>query len=88
MAVAEFKDKVVSLGVQLEQALEAKDQAINMNYFLENQLNKANGEIQLLKEEINSLAKEKKDLEKFNLIMMQFVYFLCGRVLENGSRDH
>lgn len=47
-----------ALKEQLEIALQTKEQAINYNAFLENQLYKARQEIKRLNEEINQLTRK------------------------------
>jgi len=47
-----------ALKEQLDHALAAKDQAIRINAFLENQLHKAKQEIIRLNEEINNLTRK------------------------------
>lgn len=48
-----------ALKEQLEIALQTKEQAINYNAFLENQLYKAREEIKRLNEEINELVQKR-----------------------------
>lgn len=76
-----LKDRFETLKKQHEAALEAKEQAVNMNYFLENQLNNANREIELLNEEINKLVKEKKELEEMKEVLFRLVYYFAKREL-------
>lgn len=52
-----------------------------MNYFLENQLDNANREIELLNEEINKLVKEKKELEEMKEVLFRLVYYFAKREL-------
>ena len=73
---------------ELEYAHRTKEQAIKINYRLENRLREANKEIERLNEEINELNKlyrktldENRELEQMNEIMMNLVYFFTKREL-------
>lgn len=72
----------------LEHALKVKEEAIEINYRLENRLREANKEIERLNEEINELNKlyrkaldENRELEQMNEIMMNLVYIFTKREL-------
>lgn len=77
-----LEERFETLKKQHEAALDAREQAINMNYFLENQLDNANREIELLNEEINKLVKEKKELEEMKTVLFRLVYYFAKRELE------
>ena len=80
---------------ELDYAHRAKEQAIQLNYRLENRLREAQREIERLNEEINQLNKEKlekerlyklaldenTELEEMNRIMMNLVYIFAKREL-------
>lgn len=77
-----------ALWAEVEYAHRAKEQAIEINYRLENRLREANKEIERLNEEINELNKlyrkaldENRELEQMNEIMMKLVYIFTKREL-------
>ncbi len=77
-----------ALKKELEYAHRAKDQAIEINYKLENRISELNKEKDRLNEEINELNKlyrkaldENRELEQMNEIMMNLVYIFTKREL-------
>lgn len=90
-----IENKKSALMDELDYAHRAKEQAIQLNYRLENRLREAQREIERLNEEINQLNKEKlekerlyklaldenTELEEMNRIMMNLVYFFTKREL-------
>ena len=97
--LAEMQDnlesKVEELKNDLEYEREAKEQAIKINYDLENRLRGLQKEIEMLNNEINQLNQEKlekeklykkaldenTELEEMNRIMMNLVYIFAKREL-------
>lgn len=85
---APIENKKSALMDELDYAHRAKQQAIEINYRLENRLREANKEIEHLNEEINELNKlyrkaldENRELEQMNEIMMKLVYIFTKREL-------
>lgn len=66
----------------LEHALKAKEEAIEINYRLENENMKLKDEIKQLNKEINKLAKENKELEEMKAVLFRLVYYFSKRELE------
>lgn len=84
----ETKSKIEALQEELEYERNAKKQAVEINYRLENKIREYSKEIERLNEEINELNKiykksldENRELEDMKDISLRLVYYFCKREL-------